>query len=188
MNTKEKLIKATVAIFARKGYENTSIDEIVAKAKIAKGTFYYHFKSKEEIFFELIDQGIKSLIKKAQARLKDKISCQDKLNAVIEAQTEYFYDHRDICKIIFMQGAMLKKRWKEYINKLKSQYIVIIKEILSSGKNDGVFAIDDVEFVANRVFDTIAFASLDGIIFIKEKSRNDIIKNTKSFIFRGILK
>ena len=37
-------------LFAEKGYENTSIEEITATVGVAKGTLYYHFASKEEIF------------------------------------------------------------------------------------------------------------------------------------------
>ena len=41
-------------LFAEKGYENTSIEEITATVGVAKGTLYYHFASKEEIFNFLV--------------------------------------------------------------------------------------------------------------------------------------
>ena len=43
---KQELLKLAYRMFIEKGYENTSIDEIVAKAGIAKGTYYYYFASK----------------------------------------------------------------------------------------------------------------------------------------------
>lgn len=45
-------------LFLSKGYEETSIDEIIAEAQIAKGTFYYHFKSKEALLEALINKMI----------------------------------------------------------------------------------------------------------------------------------
>ena len=43
-------------LFAEKGYENTSIEEITATVGVAKGTLYYHFSSKEEIFDFLVTE------------------------------------------------------------------------------------------------------------------------------------
>ena len=48
-------------LFAEKGYDATSIEEITATVGVAKGTLYYHFASKEEIFNFLIEEGLKLL-------------------------------------------------------------------------------------------------------------------------------
>jgi len=46
---KEELMKAALSLFETEGYNNTSVDSIVNAAGVAKGTFYYYFKSKESI-------------------------------------------------------------------------------------------------------------------------------------------
>ena len=48
-------------LFAEKGYDATSIEEITATVGVAKGTLYYHFSSKEEIFNFLVEEGMKLL-------------------------------------------------------------------------------------------------------------------------------
>ena len=48
-------------LFAEKGYDATSVDDITQAVGVAKGTLYYHFSSKEEIFNFLINEGIKLL-------------------------------------------------------------------------------------------------------------------------------
>ena len=53
--TKRKIFETSMKLFAEKGYEATSIEEITATVGVAKGTLYYHFSSKEEIFNFLID-------------------------------------------------------------------------------------------------------------------------------------
>ena len=59
--TKRKIFETSMKLFAEKGYENTSIEEITATVGVAKGTLYYHFASKEEIFNFLISEGVKLL-------------------------------------------------------------------------------------------------------------------------------
>ena len=46
--TKRKIFEASMKLFAEKGYDGTSIEEITSAVGVAKGTLYYHFSSKEE--------------------------------------------------------------------------------------------------------------------------------------------
>ena len=59
--TKRKIFETSMRLFAEKGYDATSIEDITETVGVAKGTLYYHFTSKEEIFDFLI--GLKALIK-----------------------------------------------------------------------------------------------------------------------------
>lgn len=52
---------AAVGIFAKKGYRDTTLDEIAITSEFGKGTIYNYFKSKEEIYFAIIDDVSKSL-------------------------------------------------------------------------------------------------------------------------------
>ena len=52
---KQELLNIAYQMFIQKGYEETSIDEIIAEAHIAKGTYYYYFPSKEDTLEAVID-------------------------------------------------------------------------------------------------------------------------------------
>ena len=53
--TKRKIFETSMNLFAKKGYEATSIEEITSVVGVAKGTLYYHFSSKDEIFNFLVE-------------------------------------------------------------------------------------------------------------------------------------
>ena len=57
---KQELLKIAYEMFLMRGYENTSVDEIIEKAQIAKGTYYYYFSSKEQMLEEVIEMMIES--------------------------------------------------------------------------------------------------------------------------------
>ena len=71
--TKRKIFETAMQLFADKGYEATSIEEITATVGVAKGTLYYHFSSKEEIFNFLVEEGMK-LLKNSIKIKTDKVS------------------------------------------------------------------------------------------------------------------
>jgi AcrR family transcriptional regulator len=56
--TREELLDAATAVFARHGYRAATVAEIVSRAKLSKGTFYWHFDSKEDLFAALLDERI----------------------------------------------------------------------------------------------------------------------------------
>ena len=56
--TREALLDAAVALFAEKGYAQASIDDIAERAGYSKGAVYWHFKSKDELFWSLLDERI----------------------------------------------------------------------------------------------------------------------------------
>ena len=59
--TKKAIFEAAVREFSECGYNGATMDEIALKAGVAKGTLYYHFKSKEEIFSFVVVEGIRAM-------------------------------------------------------------------------------------------------------------------------------
>jgi AcrR family transcriptional regulator len=57
MSLKEKIIHESLKLFSLKGFLNTSIDDILKAANSSKGGFYNHFKSKEDLFFHVLDEA-----------------------------------------------------------------------------------------------------------------------------------
>ncbi len=56
MGNREKVLEAAACIFGRSGYQCTTVDEILESAGVAPSNFYYHFKSKEELALEVLEQ------------------------------------------------------------------------------------------------------------------------------------
>ena len=54
-----EILKAAVDLISERGFERTTVDEIAARANVGKGTIYLYFKNKEEIFIDIIENGIK---------------------------------------------------------------------------------------------------------------------------------
>jgi len=61
MSLKETIIHESLRLFSLKGFLSTSINDILEAANTSKGGFYNHFASKEELFFEVLDEARKNL-------------------------------------------------------------------------------------------------------------------------------
>ncbi len=80
---KQELLKIAYNMLLMKGYDNTSIDDIINEAKIAKGTYYYYFESKETTLEEVINMMINDEVTSAKEILKMPISIPEKLVRII---------------------------------------------------------------------------------------------------------
>ena len=80
--TKRKIFETSLKLFSEKGYDATSIEEITAIVGVAKGTLYYHFSSKEEIFNFLIEEGMKLLINSIEIKTSKCDNVLDKIKAI----------------------------------------------------------------------------------------------------------
>lgn len=75
---KKEIIKIAYNLFITKGYENTSVDEIISVAKIAKGTYYYHFESKEQLLEEVINMIIDEGVQRAKEVVNSNLKIEEK--------------------------------------------------------------------------------------------------------------
>ena len=84
---KAEILDAAEMLFNSKGYDVTTVNDILAVTKIAKGTFYYHFKSKENVMDAVVTRRIEAGVQTALAVAGNKeLSIQERILGVILSQ------------------------------------------------------------------------------------------------------
>ena len=102
--TRVDLLEAAERVIARKGYHNTRIADIASEADVGLGTFYLHFKTKNEIFIELIDYGAGHL---REELMQAKIGADDpagKLRITINTILDAAAEAPESFRIVFGHG------------------------------------------------------------------------------------
>jgi AcrR family transcriptional regulator len=97
------ILEAARGLFARKGFDATSIDDVVAKAKTTKGGLYHHFTSKEELFTAVLEAVQKELAERvARASAPER----DPLAAMLKGTRAFFEECLDaeIRRIVLLDG------------------------------------------------------------------------------------
>ena len=130
--TKRKIFETSMRLFAEKGYDGTSIEEITSAVGVAKGTLYYHFSSKEEIFNFLIEEGMKLLKNSINIKMEAQERYIDKLRAIILIQIKIILKYENFMEIVFSEcwgNSTRSMTCQKYVN----EYLNIIKNILQEG-------------------------------------------------------
>ncbi|WP_043890791.1 TetR/AcrR family transcriptional regulator [Paenibacillus sp. Aloe-11] len=94
MNIKEHIMKITLDLFSKNGYNATSMQEIADQSGIAKGSLYKLFVSKEDLFIEIFDMCHQELFNKAEDFNRyDILSPNEKFIHIVEFQIQYFIEN-----------------------------------------------------------------------------------------------
>ena len=149
--TKRKIFETSMKLFAEKGYDATSIEEITATVGVAKGTLYYHFSSKEEIFNFLVEEGVK-LLKNSIAIKTDKLSNSlDKIRAIVLIQIKILVKYENFMTIILSQIWGNDARSIMCRNHV-FEYIQMIEEIVKKGMEQKEILDGDANIIASGIF------------------------------------
>jgi len=172
-------------LFAKKGYEATSIEEITATVGVAKGTLYYHFSSKEEIFNFLTVEGMKLLKNSVEIKTSKLENSIDKLKAIILIQIKILVKYQNFITILFSQIWGTEERSKVFRESVY-EYINMIKVIVQEGMEKGEIIKGSSEIAASSIFGLGA----SGLIYrLKTEEEIDIAKvynEIQRFIINGL--
>ena len=152
--TKRKIFETSMKLFAEKGYEATSIEEITATVGVAKGTLYYHFSSKEEIFNFLVEEGIKLLQNSIDIKTAKRSNYIDKIKAIVLIQIKIVAKYEDIITILLSQFWGNEDRNKRCQNQVY-EYINKIEKIVQEGIEKGEIKNGDARAIASEIYGLI---------------------------------
>jgi len=132
---KREILDAAEKLFAENGYEAATVNDILDLVKIAKGTFYYYFKSKEDVLDALIDRRISEGVEKAQEIAASSISPVQKILAIMMAQKPQNQVQEDFTSVLHEKdnAKMHQKSLTQYILRLSPCLGKVVKEGIEAG-------------------------------------------------------
>ena len=186
------LLNIAYRMFIEKGYENTSVDDIIIEAGIAKGTYYYYFESKEATLEAVIEMMIEKAENIAKAALMNPVPIPQKLASVVYA----FQPNKD--EIVITDVLERKENivmHDKIGKKIVEVAVPILSDIVREGIAQGIFVCTNVEervkmllIMSQNMFDYGAYSNKDIEVYVDmlEKSLG-AKEGTMSFISEFLL-
>ncbi len=95
------ILKAAEAVFSKNGYYQTRMDDIADTAELAKGTLYYHFKSKDAIYLHLLERESTNILEEVKRRISPDSSFLEILRETLHFYLEYFDRNPNFFRMFF---------------------------------------------------------------------------------------
>ena len=149
--TRAKLVDVARQLFAKKGVDDTTMNDIAVASKKGRRTLYTYFKSKEDIYMAVVESELEMLSDEMEQVAKKDITPDEKILKLIET-------HLDSIKMVVYRNGTLRAGffrniWRvEAVRKnFDAKEIKLFKQVLAEGKDKGIFDIDNVDIIADIV-------------------------------------
>ena len=183
--TKRAIFQSAIKIFSTNGYDGATMDEISADAGVAKGTVYYYFKSKDEVFTYIITEGISLLRTQIEIIITGQGDNTYKLRELSKDQLRLVHENRDLFKVLMSQAWGGKIRHSELRELLKG-YMGDIENFLIKVIEDGAIKKCDSSFLTYMYFGTLGSVAVYNIIKNDNMKLDEITDNFMEQLLNGI--
>ncbi|MBN1412045.1 MAG: TetR/AcrR family transcriptional regulator [Spirochaetales bacterium] len=137
---KEEILNAAQMLFYTKGYQKTSVSDIVQSLNVAQGTFYYHFKSKLDVLEKMTDRVIGAIVGKLSNLLKVNDDAIKKLNRIFEETAELKMARKEVIILLQVLYTDDNVLLRDKINqKSIAKAAPFYSEVIRQGIKEGVF-------------------------------------------------
>jgi TetR/AcrR family transcriptional regulator, cholesterol catabolism regulator len=151
---KSKIINTSILLFEKKGFSQTSIQDIVDALGVTKGTFYYYFSSKEELLMDIHLQYIDDLLKRQNLILSGpNSSCRGKIEEIIDLLISDIKNQGPSARVFFRELRHLNGENVAMIKNKRAEFRLGIEHLVQEGVEKG-------EFKSNLKADLVAFGIL----------------------------
>jgi len=138
------ILRAARKEFFEKGFRSVTVDSIARRSELSKGAIYLYFKSKEEIYAQILLRDIDKFHDRVGALLDTSKSASDNLRQYAEVYAAFFFSDRELFRIFmnFMiqhNPVHFTPNINDHIVKSTNQTVIIIEQILQMGVDRGEF-------------------------------------------------
>ncbi len=137
LQTRERIMEAAEAVFSEKGYHNAAMDEIVRRTSVSKGGLYFHFPSKERLFFAVMDHLGQRLVRRIEDKIGREETGIDRLRVALTTALEVLGKRRRIAKLLLVQGYSMGNSFEKKRAEIYSGFASLIGENLDRAVAEG---------------------------------------------------
>lgn len=186
---KKEIIECAIKLFAEKGYQSTSVQDIVSKYGISKGAFYNYFSSKEELLLAIFQYYSDQIYQIMNQIYEENIHPREIMKKQIIYQFEFFIEHRDFIVMYFReQNQSINEELRKFLEKNTYEALKNTERNLTSIYGDKILPfICDVILACEGIKNSyIKITVFDGVMVDLQNLAELIMKRTDDMV-RGFL-
>ena len=148
-NQREKILKAAVNIFSRKGFHQAQVEEIARRAGVGKGTIYLYYPGKSELFAAAVSEGLENIIEKIKQELESDLPFNEHFKKLIESNISLYLQYSDLARIISSELSKgIDPRALAEIEAVRGRYVQFVAGMLEDGCRRGYIKKVDFQLAA----------------------------------------
>jgi AcrR family transcriptional regulator len=172
--------------FGLYGLEKTTMNEIAADLNMSKGSIYYYFPDKEQLYKTVVEKEHDEFIQKVNEKINELDNPSEMLKEYIKINLQFFRIFLNLSRTRLNELTGLNPFMKKIIAETRSKEIATLSDIFGKGKRKGNFQIDNPDEIANLFLDLIRglrklIIGKKDIFYLANSEYNDLTKKINLF-------
>jgi AcrR family transcriptional regulator len=184
---RQVLLRAARDVFATRGYHDAKVDDIVALAKVAKGTFYLYFPDKRSVFSELVDV-LFARLGAAILQVDTARDVDEQIKHNIRAIVAVLLDDPALTKILLSYATGMDPAFVTKIQSFYDGVKTLLAESLIEGQRLGIVAGGDTALFATFTVGALKELLAENVAGAKALGREEIVDTLFRFLQAGYLR
>jgi AcrR family transcriptional regulator len=170
---REEILTAAIKVFGKKGFAATCVGDVADAAKMAKGTVYLYFESKEEIYATAVRLAIERLQAHSAEQVQPAAGVRERLAVAISVRMEFWHEQLNLYRLLLTVGRepQHKRQTHELLRAGHTYFLGILEEGVAAGEIDG-------RRLSAQHLDTVAWAILDMVRGANERRMDSLTDRT----------
>jgi AcrR family transcriptional regulator len=168
-----RLLSAATRLFAERGYDRTSVQEIVATAGVTKGAMYHYFGSKDDLLHEIYSRVLRLQTEQLEKVVHNGRTVTERLRSAAADVVVSSIENLDDTTIFFQSMHQLSPEKRKAVRAERRRYHVLFRSLVEEGQHEGVFRSDKpadivVDFFFGSVHHLSVWYRADGRLSAQE--------------------
>jgi AcrR family transcriptional regulator len=163
-NRRKQIFTIASELFLKKGFNETTMQDIAEANRMGKSTLYDYFKDKDEVLLFFLEEEMKILNEQSQAVIEKEKDIHTRLKKIIKIRLDFYKNKSSIALLLIYQAQRLSQqsinRWMER----REEYLSILQKIINEGTENGIFREVNPRFAAQSLFNLVALMFLEGFM------------------------
>ena len=136
----ERILDAALDVFAARGYQATTVDDVAGAARTSKGGIYFHFPGKDAIFLALLDRSASLLLARLGERIAAEADPIAKVDAALRELVRTFGAHRTLARLFLVEALGAGPRFHARMVEVHHRFVAFLRTQLDDAVEQGMIS------------------------------------------------
>lgn len=181
-----RILDAALNVFARKGYRDSSVDDIAGASDTSKGGVYFHFPGKQAIFFALVDRAARQLLDRVEGAISRETEPVAKAEVALHVVLSTFGRHRALARLFLIEAFSAGREFHARLMEIHGTFVQVIQRHLDEAVAAGVIEPIDTELAGRIWFGALNEVITHWLLTDHPKPLEDSYALLRPMIFRSV--
>ena len=185
---RSQLLSAALVAFGKKGYHETQVSDIIAQARVARGTFYLYFESKRDVFDAVVRQVFEKVQGEIRAIPKEAIDeIPKQILGNLKRVTELLFEHPLYIKLLSSDAVGLDSEFDDRLREFYGKILDYIRRGLKQGQEMGFVREGDIEVLALCLLGCVKEVFYQSILGTQKTSPDALIREIYILVLNSVI-